>query len=337
MVIIVRLTLLILLLLPYAVVGQTITTQEPYWKQLMHAKGFVVGQQLALEEIENRFPSLGRQVREAWFAFHSTALGESVKAIDVELSGLLGEKWTSVEEELINQIASFVIDQEISHQQAVDFLVEIHDRARGEMPKTILATLLAINPRFIQSPEQEIYSGWKQTFRTKDHPKAKGVDFSVSFPASWSNREGQRPNIIQFFRSENGNGYLTGNLMVQNIPLPDGYTPDREEIEEMFSEELDDMIPEGANLIESRQLVLEGLPTGLIIFDMIEKRMDVEVRMRATQFIIIHNASMIFIQFIVSDPGNTGRSLDELQVKNLPLFMAIANTLVLNDKYRIYN
>ena len=336
MVTMLRFILLVFLLVPCAVAAQTVTTKEPYWKQLMHAKGYVVGQQLALEEIEQRFPDLGREVRSSWFAFNSTALGESAKAVDVELSNLLGDKWPSVEEKLLEESASFVIDQEFTHQQAVDFLAEVHDRARGDMPKPILATLLAVNPRFVRHPEREINSGWRQTFRTKGHPKAKGVDFSVSFPASWSAREGDRPNIIQFFQSEAGNGNVFGGLIVQNLPSLGGYILTRRDLEEFFSEELDEMIPEGASLIESKQIVLEKLPAGLMIYDMTEKRLDAEIDMRVTQFVTIYNTSMIFIQLMISDIETSGPSLIDLQKKYYPLFMAIANTLVINEKYKSF-
>lgn len=96
------------------------------------------------------------------------------------------------------------------------------------------------------------------------------------------------------------------------------------------------MIPEGATLIETKQLVIEKLPAGLAIYDMTEKRLDAEFDMRVTQFITIYNASMIFIQLMISDTETSGLSFNDLQQQYYPLFMTIANTLVINEKYKSY-
>ena len=159
--------------------SEEIATKESRWKQLSQAYGFVLGQQISLELIEQEFPDLAKDVRYAWFSFNSTALGESVKGVEEELSKMLGNRWSEYKKEMIVQMDMLIGEQDITRQQAVDFLQEVRQRSRGEMPESILATLLSAHSKFAKNPGLELSTGWKQTFRTKDHPKAKGVDFSM--------------------------------------------------------------------------------------------------------------------------------------------------------------
>lgn len=315
--------------------AQDSTPKEPRWKQLSQAYGFVLGQQASLELVEEKFPDLAKDVKESWFAFNSSALGESVKGVEAELSKQLGEKWPEMKEQLTSQMQKMVKGQQFTREQATAFLAEVKLRGKGELPESIRSALLSAHPRFSNNPGLELAEGWKQTFRTKGHAKAKGVDFSVAFPASWSKREGNRPNIIQVFQSSAGHGPIMCNLMVKNIPLPEGCKPTQEELKEFFQlNELKDMVPDGGTFIEAKSIVLEGSPAGMLVSDHTMQRLDISLTMRMTQFITIQESSMIFIQFMVAKTPDTNVSLDKIQKKYLPTYRAIANTFVLNDKYK---
>jgi len=328
-------TLLMIFVIAGTAFSEEVSTKEPRWKQLSQAYGFVLGQQASLELIEKKFPDLAKDVKAAWFSFNSTALGESVKGVEEELHRELDDKWSEYEKAMVAQIDSLIGGQELTRQQAIAFLEEVRKRSKGEMPESILAALLSANSRFAKNPELELSTGWKQTFRTKGHQKAKGVDFSISLPASWSKREGYRPNIIQVFQSSAGHGLIMCNLMVETLPLPAGYKPTKEELKEFFQpKELKGMIPDGSTFIDAKEIVLEGLPAGMLVCDQTQKRLDLEITMRMTQFVTIYDGSMIFIQFMVTKMPDSTDTLADLQKQFLPAFKAIANTLVLNDLYK---
>jgi hypothetical protein len=326
---------LVILFLAEGVLGEGMSTKEPRLKQLSQAYGFIIGQQASLEVIEQKFPNLAIDVKHAQFAFYSTALGDGAQGVKRELSILLGDKWLQYEKEISAQVKKLIEGQDLTRKQAIAFLEEVRERAKGKLPESILSTLLSAHPRFTENPGLELSAGWKQTFRTKGHPKAKGVDFSISFPASWSRREGYRPNIIQFFQSVVGHGPIMCNLMVKDIPLPAGYKPSNKEIKELFQpNELKDMVPEGGKFIDAKSIFLEGTPAGMLVSDQTVQRLDLTLEMRMTQFITIQEKSMIFIQFMVAKMDDSSESLDELQKKYLPTYKAIANTFILNDKYK---
>lgn len=324
-------TLLVIFVIAGPAFSGEVSTKEPRWKQLSQAYGFVLGQQASLELIEKKYPDLAKDAKNAWFAFNSTALGESLKGVEEEIAIDLGDKWPEYKKEMTSQIDALLGRQELTRQQAVAFLQEVRQRAKGEMPESILATLLSAHPRFSKNPGLELSEGWVQTFRTKGHPKSKGVDFSVSFPASWSKREGNRPNIIQVFQSGAGHGPVMCNLMVKKI----GYKPTQEELKEFFQpSELKDMVPDGGTFIDAKAIVLEGAPAEMLVSNQTMQRLDLTLKMRMTQFVIIYDSSMIFIQFMVAKIPDSTDTLDDLQKQFLPTFKAIANTFVLNERYK---
>jgi len=311
----------------------TFEATEPQWKQLNHAHGFLLAQQASLELIQRQFPDLARDVKEAWFAFNATALGESGSGVEDELARHLGEKWPEFQEQAAAHIHDNFTNQEITLQQATEFLAEVRRRAKGEMPEAIRSTLLAANPRYSRNPALELSEGWKRTFRSKDHPKAKGVDFSISTPASWNQREDNYPNVIQTFRSISGNGPVACSVMV-TLPFPDGYIPTKEEWNEFFqSDELKSMVPDAGQFLTAQEMVLDGAPAGMLVFDATLQRLDVEIPVRSTHFVTGHENSMISIQFTVSKRPDSEETLDQLQQKFLPAFKLIANTFILNSRY----
>lgn len=99
-------SIFLLIAISSAIAQETVDSKEPRWKQLGQAYGFVLGQQSALELIEKTFPDLTTSVKEAWFAFNSTALGESIKGVEAELSKELGEKWPEYKTTVTTQMWS---------------------------------------------------------------------------------------------------------------------------------------------------------------------------------------------------------------------------------------
>lgn len=52
-------------------------------------------------------------------------------------------------------------------------------------------------------------------YTSEGNPKAKGVNFSLSAPISWRQNEGDRPNIVQKWASQNGSGDMCMSVMVK--------------------------------------------------------------------------------------------------------------------------
>lgn len=314
--------------------GQQLSPVEPRLNQLTQAYGFILGQQASLEHIENQHPELAREAKAAWYAFGSSALGVSAKGLEDELSKIFTNQWPEVKRQTKSEIQKMVSTQNITREEALAFFAEVEARSRGELPDSILSVLLATHPRFRANPGLELTQGWKQTFQTRDHPKAKGLDFSISFPASWTRREGFRPNIVQVFHSGAGHGPIMCNLIVKEMPFEDGSKPTESELEAFFHpDNMKKMISDEGSFVEADSIVLEGVPGGMLVFDATMQRLDFSETVRTVQFMIIKGEAMIFIQFIFSKNSESSETLDDIQKKYFSTFRGIANTFVFNQKY----
>jgi len=311
--------------------ADTFDTKDPRWKQLSQAYGFSLAQQDSLEKIENKFPDLTREVKNAWVAYYSSALGESTNNIEKELSKEAGDKWSEYKK-IMNRKLIEVFDKEITRAQAVEFLNEVHERSKGQLPKSLLTTLLSTNPRYLKSPTNELTEGWKQTFRTKGHVDAKGVDCSISLPASWSRKEGNRPDMVQMFQSGAGHGPIISSLMVMAIPPP---KLSKKEQKDFFTpSELKSSIPEGGKFIMSKNIVLDGAPGAMVIYDITQQGLESTTKSRVTHFVTINNDNkMILLQFMAIKFSDNSSTLDQIQKLYLPTFKLIASSLVFNDRF----
>lgn len=310
--------------------AETFDTKDPRWKQLSQAYGFALAQQDSLERIEKKYPDLARDVKEAWLAYYSSALGESSKTVEKELIKETGEKWPEINKQMKIQLNDLNSQQEITHAQAVEFLNEVLERSKGQLPKTLLKTLLSSNPRYLKNPASELAEGWKQTFRTKKHTEAKGLDCSISIPASWSQKEGNRPDMIQVFQSGAGHGPVITTMMVMSFPPP---KLSKKEQKDFFTpSELKGSIPVGGKYILSKNIVLDGAPSAMVVYDISQQGLDTTTKARVTQFVTIHNDNkMILLQFTVNKFSDNSSTLDQIHKLHLPTFKLVASSFVFNN------
>lgn len=325
-----KFTLFLLCWFSLNAIGEEFPISRERLGMLSTAYGFAIGQQASLDMIEKKYPELARDVKITRLEFDKSDLALGVKGVEEELSKGFGDKFPAFKKSLTDQIISTNQEQALTPQLAVDFLREVQLRAKGELAESVKVTLLSANPHFVKDPSLEFSSGWRQKYRTKDHPKAKGVDFSISFPASWSKREGERPNVIQVFQNTGRPEIVMGNLMVKASGWPAGYKPADAEVREVVRAS----VPDDGRFVDFRPIVLEGAPGGILVWDQTLQRLEFTLTTRITAFMIYSGNHLIFIQFAVSVPPKSKETLDSLQQKYFPAFKAIANTFILNDNYK---
>ncbi|MBU4231584.1 MAG: hypothetical protein L6277_07940 [Desulfobacterales bacterium] len=309
-------------------------TQEksPLIEDLSKTLGFCMGQRFTLERIKKTFPDLALPAQKAMLEFKAS-FGSAEENIIKVLQGMLKKQYSEYSIKMKNQIQSIFSSQQLNRQDATKFLSEVESRAKGQIPSSVLETLLTY--RFIDNPAEEFLRGYTRVFRTKDHPKAKGCDFQISYPASWRPKEGERPNIIQKFISQNGHGLEVVMLMVKDLSLPPGYKPSHQELEEFFTEkDLMEMVPEGARVISAKPIVLDNHKGGMILFDQTLQRLDMTITMRSLHFITISSGKMIFMQCMVSTLPGKEAELQERFNRFEPLFKLMANRFILQDQYK---
>ena len=319
-----------------AISVQAISAQNPessLFTDLTKTMGFITGQNYTLNFIKTEYPNLALQVQIAESEFE-TSFGDAVENIDGLLLETFGEEYTEFFKMMEKEVSSSIFPQQFTQEVAANFIAASELIARGEIPSPVLETLLTY--QFIDWPMEEFTLGYNRIFRTKNHPKAKDVDFQIRYPISWRPEEGERPNIIQKFTSENGRGLEGINLMVKDMPLPSDYTITEQDIEDLFAEEeiLKEMVPEGGKFISAKPIVLDKHKGAMIVFDYVAQQLDINITSRILLLITIYNGKMIFINCSVSALPGEESKLEERFNLFEPLFKIIANTFIIQEQYK---
>jgi len=308
------------------------TFKSPLLNDLSRTLGFIMGQRYSLNLIKAKYPNLVLQAQVAESEFESSFSNDE-KNIKYAIQEILKEEYPEFLEMLEKQINNLVPSLHFNQEVAANFIAEVKSRARGEIPSPILETLLTY--QFIDWPTEEFTLGYNRVFRTKNHPKAKGVDFQIRYPISWLPEEGERPNTIQTFTSENGRGLEMFLLMVKDIPLPLGYTLTEQDLDDFFVEsELKKMVPEGAKHVSAKTIVLDNHKGAMIIYDHIGQRLDIAITSRTLHFITILGGKMIWVSCYVSALSGEESELKERFNRFEPLFKMIGNTFIIQEQYK---
>lgn len=191
----------------------------------------------------------------------------------------------------------------------------------------ILAISFFVTRSLIAAPADEFKEGQLSKFSTVGHSKARGIDLTLSYPQSWTAKEAERPHLVQKFISEGGKGFASLIVGIEDIPL-DATTQQRAE---MFAESaLKDFVPNKATLIEAKTTQMEGLPAGMIYVSNIIERAGSSVETRMLIFVFAYKNELINLQFSVAGPTGNSKLVDYAMELYRPLFMKMANSVILN-------
>ena len=183
-------------------------------------------------------------------------------------------------------------------------------------------------------PERELLTGFTYTFRTKGHLKSKNTDWQIRVPKSWRAKEAERPNIIQTFVNDYGDGINNIMLMVMDIPVAKGAKFSNKDKNELFSNNgIKIMVPRDARFVSFSKMNIENNIGGMLEIEQTSTRLDSKIKLRMVQFMFIRGLKI----YMLSGSVSTSNIDDDLAVemeKYLPLYRLVANSIVLNDQYR---
>lgn len=321
---------LLLLILVFFVINVYSNEYKSKEERLSQAFGYIYGQEYSLAKIEKIYPELKGDILKSRLKFKSS-FGNAQKNIELELNKVMGDYFNSYKSKIKLQLNEVLDNQSYDKEAVINFLKEVNNRAEGNIESPIKETLLSYE--YINSPHKEFLNGFTKTFQSKGHPKAKGVDFQVSVPESWLQEEGNRPNVIQKFTSENGKGFESVILMVKNIPLDEDYKITDQELDELFSNDgLKEFVPEGGKYISGKPITIDRYKGGMLEFEQTLERLDLQIKMRGIHFITVIGHKMIFVQCMLGALIGEINTDDEFK-KFQPLFRLIGNSIIIQDKY----
>ena len=205
-------------------------------------------------------------------------------------------------------------------------------------PLLSLLGLIVVSTCLAQTdPAKEFVSGGKAKFNSKSHPKAKGIELSIEYPRSWSALEGERPNIVQKFVSESGRGLEMAIITIKPLPLPPSVTLSKEDLDEVFSPQgLREMLPQGANLIESKKTKIDDQTAGYCFYLLPSERANLKLLMSVQSYVFFYQGNLVFVAFQVSEVDGEKAALSVgAKVRRFEtLFRLMANSIIVHNQYR---
>ncbi len=258
-------------------------------KAFGRAYGFYIGQVISLEIIEREFPGLSAQVALSRLMFDTT-FGDSLRAIEAELTKTLGANAAQqIASEGRKKLLPILEKNKLSQADAQKFIETVKSRTQGEnIEPDVLETLLA--NKYRANPVAEFTDGWRQRYKTDGSGKSLGLQISMQLPKSWRAKEGERPHIVQKWRSEGGHGGAIIMLMVNDTQEPE---PTAADIKAWAKS--GELVPEGATLISSRTFSTERRTGVLLEYSHEQERVEMEIYSRNTAYTLFVNGRAVQI------------------------------------------
>lgn len=204
------------------------------------------------------------------------------------------------------------------------------------LPLLVVLAVSLLSNVYAQSLSEDAAAFQKGTapkFTTKEHPKAKGVVFTIKYPPSWAAKEGERPNIVQKFVSKSGSGHGMAMILTKSIPPNERFT--QADVRAALSPEgLKDFLPEGAILLKVKTTKIEGEPAGLIEYSMRMERAGAEADFQYMTLIFFQGRTIVSVQFSIGALSSDSGDLPSRFEKVRPIFNLIMNSIVFDDKWK---
>lgn len=314
--------------------GQTIPiVKKTKYERVTQTYEFVKIQDGFLSLFKKQFPQLELNILKSELAFNTT-FGKSNEGMKKYLNEFIGEvEFNKYEGRLNSDMKTALENISFVEQDAVNFIGDVEKRAKGIIDTPILETLLYF--QYTSNPQGEFLAGFTTKYSTKGHSKSKNTDWQIKIPKSWKAEEGERPNIIQKFTSDYGNGNESFMLLVNELDLPVGYKMTNDELNSFFSEKEMNTLMTTTNrkFISFSKMTIENNIGGMVECEQISERMGVQIKMRLVQFMFIKENKM-YILFGSVSSSDILMDLEVEMKKYLPLFKQIVNSCVLNDQYK---
>jgi len=308
------------------------TARAPLIEELMWTYGYCDTQNYVTERIKQTAPAHAGEVMAAKHRFDAV-FGTAAKAVEVELKKLSGKDWPKVRSIAQESNRKAYANRPFSEQEIRNFIEALNRRAKGEVDSPALETLLSYHPAFQRRPHEEMSRGFTKTFRSAGHAKAKGVDIQFKYPASWRPREGNRPNVVQYFGSRNGHGFDAITLTIRTSP--DGKPFSAAEIKETFSyPTLKGLVPPGGTFAQGESVVLDHHPGALVIADFNQRQLNQDISLRMANFYVADGAHMVILQCGTGGPKSIIKDVPARFEQLRTLCLMVGNSVIFPSQYQ---
>jgi len=304
---------------------------DEVYTEMSKAYGFYIGQEKYLDVCQQKHPTLLPLIKSARMNFENS-FGASISSIDSIFTSN-GKRWLSVKKEIGRGIDVASIMENYSYDQIKESIYTIEKRAKGEeIPDPIIGTLLTFNPKYLANPVREMLDGFKKRFNSADNVKAKGLKYQFDVPKSWVAKEGNRPNIVQKFVSQNGHGMDI--IMTRVGVIPEITNVSAEDVKQMLeSGDAKLMLPKNADFIKGRFVTIDNIPGVSLEYKAQQMYLDKELFSHNIDFYLYYQNKIISINCAVGASKGNESKLDGVFNNYKTLFDFVAGSFVLQNQW----
>lgn len=312
--------------------GQAIKQDKSIRASMVY--GYFTGAETTLANISELNPNFRSEVNHLNLLL-TTNFGQSKKNAIKYLNGI--DNWEDTMKPKMDSLKQLIHTNILfsTNEETVKYLKELEKNLKGNIPSPMLENVLSF--QYENQPSKEFSNGYTYTFNSKGHKKSKNTELILTIPKSWSSQEGKQPNVIQLFTSDCGNGSSSISILTQEMP----YTKEElgnltfEEIdklykEDIFTEEYAKKFIEG-KFISYKPMNIAGRAGFLVVYEVINEKMGMKIKMRNNAFIFHDVTYLHFINCVIGTPI-LEENLEEKSTIINPLFFMIVNSIVVPKK-----
>lgn len=289
--------------------------------------GYLIGQEYKLKRIAKLYPSLQIPAKAAELEF-SAKYGSSIKTkLTEEMMSKVGsENFRKMATQMESSIQKQLDSTKIPQQEAINFIEEVNSRAQGQIDKKILPYILAAE--YKEQPAREFSARMRQRFDTQGHSKSQGLNLVLEVPVSWVAAEGERPHIVQKWKSMAGHGQQLITLDIRDTKVKIS----KQDIQDLVtSGEIKTLVPPGGTYIGGGVQTVESSPGYWVDYSITTERagMQLNVIGRINAFFNTDRAFMISCMTTNSQQKDAEQDFAKITT----LCPMVVNSVVLKDIY----
>jgi hypothetical protein len=291
------------------------------WDATNEAYGFLLGQRITHQIIEKKFPNLSPESAKANLAFSNSPYGKSFQSIENQIAdGNSDADWPSTKAHLYKVFSDSLSQKIVNEANAMEFINNVFERAKGNIPQNIRSALLANNPDFYDDFSKEIDAGLSQKFNFKEETGKEHPNFSLHLPMSWKKGLPNDKDEVVNYEGMSGRDIISLSVSVKKLNIPTWSTLGSFQKELFSPSSLESMVPPKEKLINTSAIEVDNLTFGVIATEISSSNSSLnrDYKMRSLKYVTIHQSYIIHFRVLIARTAISKESIQASQdrIKN---------------------
>jgi len=291
------------------------------WDATNQAYGFLLGQRITHQIIEKKFPNLSPESAKANLAFSNSPYGKSFQSIENQIADRNSNAdWPSTKAHLYKIFYDSLSQKIVNEANAMEFINNVFQRAKGNIPENIKGALLANNPDFYEDFSKEIDAGLFQKFIYKEESGNEYPNFSLQLPISWKKAVPSKTDEVASYEGMSGRDMIFLTMSMKKLNIPTWSTLGSFQKELFSPSSLESMVPPKEKLINTSAIEVDNLTFGVIVTEISSSNSSLnhDYKMRSLKYVTIHQSYIIHFRVIIARTAISKESIQASQdrIKN---------------------